>query len=316
MIQSIVLLAIGFIILIKGADILVDGASNLAANFKISKKLIGITIIAFGTSAPELAISINAITHGYTDILLGNVIGSNIINILLILGITSIIRPLKIKDITVKKEIPLLFLVSTLLVVLFLDTRLENGLINQITRSDGIVIIIFFSIFVYYLLSLLKENKKQKEAKPRINKLQSTLFIIGGLVAVIIGSDLVVSNASILASLLGVSERIISITIVALGTSLPELVTSIASARKGETDLLMGNIIGSNIFNICIVLGIPVALFGAVTPSSFKLLDLLMLILSSVILFIFAQSKKTISRYEGLVMLMLFALYYALVLVL
>lgn len=317
MVFSICLLIIGFVILIKGADIFVDGASSTAQNFKVSKILIGLTIIAFGTSAPEFAVSMSALSSGSTDMVLGNVFGSNILNILLILGTAAVINPISIKENTVKKELPLTLLISTLLVVLFLDIRLGNGSSNQITRSDGIVILLFFSIFLYYLLTLTKGKKENKEEeKPRFKLGKSIIFVILGLAGITIGSNLVVDNASNIAKTLGISERIISLTVIAFGTSLPELVTTIVSAKKGEQDLLVGNIIGSNIFNICIVLGIPIAIFGGITPSSFKTIDLTALIYSAILLFVFSETRKKITRAEGLLMLLSFVIYYTLVFIL
>ena len=314
MILNIILLIIGFILLIKGADFFVDGASSTAQNFKVSKMLIGLTIIAFGTSAPEFAVSIQSLAKGSTDMLLGNVIGSNILNILLILGVAAVIHPIKIKDNTVKKELPLCMLISILLIVLFLDIRLANGLVNEITRSDAIVIILFFTIFIYYLIALAKQNKENDEQeKPKFKLWKSLLLVLIGLVGIILGSNMVVNNASDIATKLGLSERVIALTIIALGTSLPELVTTIVSSKKGEQDLLLGNIIGSNIFNACVVLGIPVALFGTITPTSFNYLDLFMLIGSSLLLFAFAETKRTISRFEGAIMLLIFIVYYVFV---
>lgn len=316
MIINILLLILGFILLIKGADIFVDGASSTARNFKVSKMLIGLTIVAFGTSAPEFAVSMSALSSGSTDMVLGNVIGSCILNILLILGVAAVIKPLKIHDNTVKKEMPLALLISTLLVVLMLDSKLGNGLINQVTRSDAIVILLFFTVFVYYLVTLAKQKREQEEKEDKPMKLwKSLLFVALGLGGIIWGSDLVVDNASSIAKTLGVSERVISLTIIAFGTSLPELVTTIVSSRKGEQDLLLGNIIGSNIFNICVVLGIPVAIFGTLTPNSFSYIDLVMLISSALILFIFSHTKRTVSRLEGILMLIIFATYYTLVFV-
>ena len=254
MIIDILLLILGFFLLIKGADLFVDGASSTAQNFKVSKMLIGLTIIAFGTSSPEFAVSMQSLAKGSTDMLLGNVIGSNILNILLILGIASLIHPIKIKDNTVKKELPLCLLISTLLVVLFLDIKLANGLVNEITRSDAIVILLFFTIFIYYLITLARRNKDNKEEKPRFSLIKSLVLVAIGLVGIIVGSNLVVNNASSIAIKIGLSERIIALTIIAFGTSLPELVTTIVSSKKGEQDLLLGNIIGSNIFNACVVL--------------------------------------------------------------
>ena len=316
MIINILLLIVGFILLIKGADIFVDGASSTARNFKVSKMLIGLTIVAFGTSAPEFAVSMSALSSGSTDMVLGNVIGSCILNILLILGVAAVIKPLKIHDNTVKKEMPLALLISTLLVVLMLDSKLANGLINQVTRSDAIVILLFFTVFVYYLVTLAKQKREQEDKEDKPMKLwKARLFVALGLGGSIWGSDLVVDNASSIAKTLGVSERVISLTIIAFGTSLPELVTTIVSSRKGEQDLLLGNIIGSNIFNICVVLGIPVAIFGNITLNSFSYIDLVMLISSALILFIFSHTKRTVSRLEGILMLIIFATYYTLVFV-
>ena len=318
MIVNILLLIVGFVLLIKGADIFVDGASSTARNFKVSKMLIGLTIVAFGTSAPEFAVSMSALANGSTDMVLGNVIGSCILNVLLILGIAAAIKPIKIHDNTVKKEVPLALLISTLLVVLMLDSKLGNGILNQITRSDAFVIILFFTVFVYYLISLARQKKEEKDDEDmKTMKLwKSLLFVAIGLAGIIIGSDFVVDNATNIAKTLGISERVISLTIIAFGTSLPELVTTIISSKKGEQDLLLGNIIGSNIFNICVVLGIPVAIFGTITPSSFSYIDLVMLISSTLLLYLFSRSNRTISRLEGILMLIIFATYYTLVFVL
>ena len=317
MIINILLLIVGFCLLIKGADIFVDGASSTAQNFKVSKMLIGLTIIAFGTSAPEFAVSMSALAAGSTDMVFGNVVGSCIINSLLILGIAAVINPVKVKDNTVKKELPLCLLFSTALVVLFLDIQLAEGVKNSITRSDGLIILLFFCIFLYYLITLTKQKKELNEdEKPKFKLGKSLLFVLVGLGCIILGSDLVVDNASNIAKTMGLSERIIALTIIAFGTSLPELVTTIVSAKKGEQDLLIGNIIGSNIFNICVVLGIPVVVFGTISPTSFQIIDLVLLIGSSFMLWLFAETKKTITRWQGLIMLLVFAIYYVLVFVL
>ena len=299
MIINILLLIAGFALLIKGADMFVDGASSTAQNFKVPKMLIGLTIVAFGTSAPEFAVSMQALASGSTDMVLGNVIGSCILNILLIIGIAAMIKPIKIKDNTVKKELPISLLIATLLTVLLLDIKLGNGILNQITRSEAIVILLFFSVFVYYLVALAKQNKnEEKEEKPKMKLWKSLLFVGVGLAGIIIGSDFVVDNATAIAKALGLSERIIALTIIAFGTSLPELVTTIVSANKDEQDILVGNIIGSNIFNICVVLGIPVAIFGTITPRSFSYLDLIMLVGSALLLFIVSiKSSIVISSF-------------------
>lgn len=320
MILNIILLLVGFVLLIKGADIFVDGASSTAANFKVSKMLIGLTIVAFGTSAPEFAVSLSALASGSSDMVLGNVFGSCVLNILLILGVASVIRPIDIREDTVKKELPLNLLITVLLVVLFLDVLLAGGDVNQITREDAIVILLFFSVFLYYLVSMARKSraaevKNKDEEKPKFKLGKSLLFVVIGIAGIIIGSNLVVDNATAIAEAIGWSERVIALTVIAFGTSLPELVTSVVAARKGEQELAVGNIIGSNIFNICVVLGVPVLFFGAATPSSFEMLDLIMAVGSAALLFVFAGTTRKITRVEGGVMLALFVAYYALVLI-
>lgn len=309
---QILLLIVGFILLIKGADFFVDGASSTASNFKVSKSLIGLTIVAFGTSAPELAVSIKALASGSTDMVLGNVIGSNVLNILLILGLAAVIRPLSIRKDTIRKEIPICILISSLLVVLFLDSQLNSAEINQITRSDGIVVLLFFAVFLYYLVSMALHSKdKNKREKPKWKLGKSLFFTLLGLAGIVFGSNFVVDSATFLAGAIGISERVIALSVIALGTSLPELVTTVVASRKGENELALGNILGSNIFNICIVLGVPVAIFGSVTPESFAVLDLVALVGSAALLFVFSVTNHKINRFEGAMMLTIFAAYYA-----
>ena len=317
-ILQITLLVVGFIFLIKGADWLVSGASSVASHFKVSKQLIGLTIVAFGTGAPELAVSISSLINGNTDMLLGNVMGSNIINILLLIGIAAVIHPIHIKKTTISKELPLLLLISTAMVVLFLDMGIAGADANIFSRGDAIICILLFAIFVYYILNMVKQNRKDKKAveKPKYKLGLSFIMVLVGLIGVVAGSQLVVNSASTLAAMVGISDRIIALTIVAFGTSLPELVTTITAARRHENELLVGNIIGSNIFNICIVLGLPVAIFGTITPGSFELVDIIMMIGSSIILWMVARSGEDdgssgiICRSEGLFMLIIFTIYY------
>lgn len=315
-ILQIILLIIGFVLLIKGADWLIDGASSVASNFKVSKLLIGLTIIAFGTGAPELAVSFSSILNGSTDILIGNVIGSNIVNVLLLIGIAAVIRPIKVQRDTISKELPLLLLISTSLIVLLLDVKLSDAVINSFTRADAIICLLFFGIFLYYLFSMARKNRRGKSAKKDVEKPKyklgkSFLFVVLGLVGVVGGSELVVNSATFIASAIGISERIISLTVIAIGTSLPELVTTITAARKNESDLLVGNIVGSNIFNICIVLALPVLFYGTITPNNFEVIDLFMLIFSSALLCILARRSQIISRSEGALMLIFFTIYYS-----
>ncbi len=311
MFLQIVLLIIGFVVLIKGADLFVDSASSLALNFKLSKMLIGLTIVAFGTSAPEFAVSVKSIISNNSDMVLGNVIGSNILNILLIVGFCSLIKPIKVKSNTVRKELPIVMLFSTLLFFLIKDDLFVNS-VNSINRNDGFVIVLFFMVFVYYLISIMrnkKDNNVDELAKYGIGK--SILFTIFGIVCIILGSNVVVDSASKIASLMGISQKMIALTVVAFGTSLPELVTSIVSTRKGEHEILVGNIVGSNIFNIGIVLGVPVALFGGIQAVGFSIIDLIVMIVSAILLFVFAYRDHEIHRHEGIIMLVLFVVYYS-----
>ena len=316
MIISIILLIIGFVFLIKGADLFVDGASSVAQNFKIPKIIIGLTIVAFGTSAPELAVSIKANLSGSSEMVLGNVVGSNILNILLILGMSGLFSSMSVKDNTVKKEIPFTILFSTLLMTLSFDNMFDKNITNIITRTDGIVILLFFLIFIYYLVTvMINDRKKEKDEKPKYNIILSFAFTILGLLGIIFGSNFVVDNATNIAKILNVSEKMISLTIVAFGTSLPELVTSVQASRKGENDIAIGNIIGSNIFNIGVVVGIPAALIGQINVGGFNYIDMLTMIMSAVLLFMLTFKNRKLGRFEGIVMLGLFVFYYTYVII-
>ena len=258
MITNIILLVVGFVILIKGADWFVDGASAVAGNFKISKMVIGLTIVAFGTSAPEFAVSIKSLLSGSGDIVLGNVVGSNIFNILLILGISACIHTLTVKNNTVKKELPITLLMSTLLFALLSDNLFDSNLTNMFTRGDGFVLLLVFLVFIYYLISLMR-NKTEEVEEENLMKLPKAILLTAvGITGIVLGSNFVVDSASYIAEMLGVSQRMIGLTIIAMGTSLPELVTSVIATKKGEYDIAIGNVVGSNIFNIGIVIGLPV----------------------------------------------------------
>lgn len=315
MILQILILIIGFILLIKGADVFVDGASCTARHLRISKKFIGLTIVAFGTSAPEFAVSLKSMMVGSGDIVLGNVIGSNILNILLILGIGASIYPITIKDNTVKKEIPLCLISSVLLLVLFLDGLFNGSSYNTLSRGDALAILLVFSIFLYYIFSIArnKTDSKVKEDEIKYGVLKSIILIIIGLAGIIFGSDMVVNSATKIAEYIGISQRIISLTIIALGTSLPELATTISSSLKKEQDILVGNIIGSNIFNICFVLGLPVALCGEITSNSFNYIDSIFFILAPILLYLFSRRTYKLGKLEGISLILLFLVYYMLV---
>jgi len=309
---NLALLLIGFVFLIKGADIFVDGASDTARKFRVPKMLIGLTIVSFGTSAPELAVSIQSILSGKGDILLGNVVGSNVLNILLILGVASLVGTLRVNTATVKKEIPVLVLI-TLAFAALLSDKIFGLAENIFTRQDGVVLLLFFCIFIYYLIGMARKKdtneEENKDEKP-VKLVKALLMIVIGLFGIVLGSDFVVKGASEIAATFGVSQRIISLTIVALGTSLPELVTSVIATKKGEYDIAIGNIVGSNIFNIGIVAGLPVAIFGGVGGGAFSYIDIIALIISAVVLFFFARHGGRIGYKKGIIFLLMFVVYY------
>ena len=316
MILEIVLLVVGFIVLIKGADFFVDGASSVADNFKVPKIVIGLTIVAFGTSAPEFAVSIKSIISNNHDIVIGNVIGSNILNILLILGIAALFKPLIVKHNTIKKEIPIMLLFTCVFAVLLSDNLFNPAHTNAFTRSDGVVLLLFFLVFIYYLIEItIHRDKNLKEEVKKMSLPKALLFTGLGIGMIILGSNYVVNSASNIATALGVSQRMISLTIIALGTSLPELVTSVVATRKGECDLAIGNVVGSCIFNIGIVMALPVAIFGGINQINFSNLDIAVMLLSVILLFLFAQNDKKISKKEGLLFLLCFLAYYSIVII-
>ena len=310
MLINIILLILGFVILIKGADFFVDGASSVAQNFKVSKMLIGLTIVAFGTSLPEFAVSVKSILLKRGDLVLGNVIGSNILNILLILGLSAMFHPLTVKNNTVKKELPIAMLITVLFAILLSDNIFNTKVFNEFTRSDGLILLLFFTIFIYYLISMLRNKVANSESKSPLSLQKAIAFTVLGIIAIMFGSSMVVNHSTQLARLLGVSERMIALTIVALGTSLPELVTSLTATKKGEYDIAIGNVVGSNIFNIGIVIGLPIALFGGVSNITFSYIDIVTMILSAILLFMFSFNDYKISKKEGLIFLLLFISYY------
>ena len=242
---------------------------------------------------------------------LGNVIGSNILNVLLILGVCSTIHPLNVKHQTIKKELPITLLITTLFIVLISDKMLGIPK-TAFTRQDGIVLCLFFTVFIYYLISMIRnkvDEEQETEIKYSIKK--SIVLTILGIIGVIIGSSLVVNNATSIAKILGISQKVIALTVVAIGTSLPELVTSITATAKGEYEIAIGNVVGSNIFNIGIVLGLPTAIIGDITNISFNAIDLMTLALSAVLLFLFSLNDRKIIKIEGIFMLAIFIGYYS-----
>lgn len=305
---------IGFIFLIKGADFLVDGAASIARRLNISDLVIGLTVVAFGTSTPELSVNIIASFKGNSDIAIGNVVGSNIANVFLILGVSSIIYPLAVTKGTVWKEIPLSLLAAIVLFVTANDQLLDGSQVSDLTRIDGLVFLSFFIIFIYYTASIAKRIEGMEEHVPakQYGWLQSFLYIILGLIGLTLGGRWIVDGAVTFATQFGMSESLIGLTIVAVGTSLPELATSAVAAYKRNAEIAVGNVVGSNIFNIFFVLGIS----AIIKPLPFQMknnLDIGVVILSSLLLFLFMLTgkKQSLDRWEGLIFLVCYGVFVA-----
>ena len=300
---SLLALIIGFLLLVKGSDFFVDGAAGIAGKFGIPQIVIGLTIVAMGTSAPEVAVSITAAFQGSADITIGNIVGSNILNILIILGIASAITSIAIQKNTIRIEIPFMILISVVLFIMGLD--------GVITKIDGGILIL---LFIAYLTYLFISSKKAKENPPEQVEPRKIyiliLFLLGGLIAVVIGSKLVVYGATKIAEAIGVSERFIGLTVVALGTSLPELFTSVTAARKGNADIAIGNIVGSNIFNILFVVGITSLITNVPYQAKFTI-DSAVMIGAAVMLWLCVFKTKKLGRAAGICMLAAYAVYFA-----
>ena len=313
MIKNIIFVLIGFYLLIRGADYFVDAISSTATNLKVPKLIISLSIVAFGTSAPELFISFQGLLNGNNDVVLANVIGSTIVNTMLIIGIAAIIRPIKIKNETIKKQLPLHLLIILVFAILLLD-NIFNSTINTISRSDGIILFLIFLYFIYYIYSYYKKSNHLKEnlihEKPKWNLPVSIIISICGLVAISFGSNLAVDNSVAIARYLHISEKLITMVILVVGTSTPELVMAITSAKKGEFDIIIGNIIGTNIFNIGFVLGLPIMILGGVSTNSFNFVDMSIMIISGLILYTFSKDDRKLTRTEGIIMVCIFLSYY------
>lgn len=318
LLKAILILVIGFVLLIKGADFFVEGSSSVAKKFHVPAMLIGMTIVAMGTSLPECAVSVTASLANNNSLAVSNVIGSNIFNLMVVCGACALFSPLTIRQDTLKKEFPLSIICAALMLVL--------GYIGMtLGHIDGII---FLVLFVGYLLWMIQSAKKARAAvlsdpgqSGQIEQAEfveeniailptwkSLIFIIGGMIAIKFGGDFVVDGASSIASSMGLSQTLIGLTIVAMGTSLPELVTSLVAAKKGEVDMALGNVIGSDIFNILFVLGIATV----ISPISFlmeNVIDIILLIIMSLIVLAFAGTRQQINRKEGILMLLMYAAY-------
>jgi len=302
---DILLLLSGFIALIFGADKLVDAASALAAKFGIPNIVIGLTIVAFGTSAPELVVNVIAAVNNNAEMVLGNVLGSNIFNVLGILGISAIIYPLAVKTNTTWYEIPLSLLAAFVVFITAIDVFLNKEFTNIISRSDAILLLLFFTIFLVYNIAISKSEVVDEKVEIKKQKtFTAVLFLFVGLAGLVIGGQLIVSSATSIALSFGLSERVIGLTIVSIGTSLPELATSIVAVRKKNVDIAIGNVVGSNIFNIFFVLGVS-AFITPVVVASASFIDIGMNIASGILLFLFVFTGKyrRIDRWEGIILL-------------
>ena len=307
-----IFLLIGFALLIKGADLLVAGASAISRRYGISDLAIGLTVVAFGTSTPELFVNVAASLKGSTGIAIGNVLGSNIANILLILGISALIRPLRVTRGTVWQEIPFSLLAALALWAAANDNLLDGWPYSDISRSDGLIFLLFFGIFMYYSASIAHVGSNHQADPPRASHAmgKSLILIIGGLIGLALGGKWIVDGAIHAASAFGISEAVIGLTVVAVGTSLPELATSAMAAYKGNVEMAVGNVVGSNIFNIFFVLGIS----SVIKPLPFQPtnnFDIGMVVLASLILFttMFTGKRHSLDRWEGALLLGIYAGY-------
>lgn len=306
-----ILFVVGFFILIKGANLVLDGASSLAKRLKISDLTIGLTIVAFGTSAPELIVSLIASLRGNTDIVIGNILGSNIFNTLLILGTSAIIYPLSVGEGTIWKEIPFGLLATIMIGILANDVLIDKNNFSGLTRIDGLVLIAFFLIFMVYIFDIAKlERQKYSPTQKSFSILKSSFFIGGGLFCLFFGGNWVVKSAVQIAKMWRVSETLIALTIVAAGTSFPELATSAVAAYKRNCEIAVGNIVGSNIFNVFFVLGAAAVLKPL--PFKFELnLDILVNILCSLLLLLwmFVGKKHIMEKWQGVSFIFLYFIY-------
>lgn len=297
-----IVLIIGFLFLVKGADIFVDGSSNVAKIFHVPSVIIGLTIVAMGTSAPEASVSISAGLLGNNDIAIANVIGSNIFNLLGVVGICALLMPFNTDRSILKRDLPINIIISLILLMMFIDGKLG--------MFDGLLLVIMMVGYIFIMIKEAIKNKVEKEVTKPISLPKSIVMIVLGLVMVIAGGNFVVNSASNIAYSLGMSENFVGLTIVAIGTSLPELVTSLVAVFKKEAGLALGNAVGSNIFNILFILGAS-AMISPLTVNPESIIDCVVMIGVGIMMYIFAKTKTNFNKYEGLVAVLLYASYTA-----
>lgn len=302
--MSILFLIIGLVLLVKGADYFVEGSSSIAKRFNIPSMVIGLTLVAFGTSAPELAVSVSGSLNQANGIVFGNVVGSNIVNILFILGISAFITPISIKSKTIFKEMPFAILTTIALMLMVMDGLINGDPISVISHSEGWILLLLFAIYLYSMVEISIMGKEESAEEILVLPMpKSVIFTIGGLLTIIFGANLVVNGASEIAALFGLSETLIGLTIVAIGTSLPELITSVVAAKKGENDIAVGNIVGSNIFNVLFVMGVSAVIYP-VDIAIENYADLWILLAAMLVVVPMMYTSKKISRWEGVLMML------------
>lgn len=294
--MSFILLLIGFLLLIKGADYFVDSASAIARKFHIPSMIIGLTIVSIGTSLPELSVSLTSALIGKNDLAVANVVGSNIFNMLMGLGVTSIISKLPIEKNTIENDIPFLNIIGSILLIMMLNLTLN--------RFEGILLIGLLIGFLFYIIKPVLNNKEESNEESKLS-FKTILLGILGVVGIILGGDMVVDSASNIAKMFGMSQNLIGLTVVALGTSLPEFVTSVIAGIKGENEIAIGNIIGSNIFNILMILGIS-SIISPIVISFISVIDIMFMIAIGILLYVFVVKSKTLKRYQGIVFVFLY----------
>lgn len=315
--MSLLILLIGFIFLIKGADIFVDGASSIAKKFKVPAMIIGLTIVAMGTSAPEAAVSVTSSLAGQNDMAVANVVGSNLFNVLVVLGVSSIMAKLPVDKNTIKKDAPFLLAISAMLLLFCADMK--------VGRVEGLVLL---SLFAYFIIDMIKTAKKSisqesevaegnsevavevevEEAK--FSMVKTVLICLVGIAGIVLGGDMVVDSATKIATAMGMSANLVGLTIVAVGTSLPEFVTSIVAIKKGETDIAIGNVVGSNIFNILLVLGLA-ATISPIGISMMAVIDVIFMLATGIIMFVFMKKDNSIVKWQGVILVVLYIAYMA-----
>ena len=300
-ILQMLLLSLGFVLLVKGADWFVDGASGIAMKLRIPQLVIGLTIVAMGTSAPEAAVSISAALKGSADITIGNIVGSNILNIFIILGLASAIVPIAVAKSTIRVDIPFMLLISGVLLALGWD--------GTVTLADGLIMLVLFAGYLGYMLYMAKKGGEEGEEIKGLKLWQALLYTVLGLALIVWGADVAVDAATALARIFGLSERFIGLTVVALGTSLPELFTSVTAARKGNADIAIGNIVGSNIFNILFVVGLSAMIVPVPFTPNFRI-DTIVAIAAGVMLLLCSLKQKKLVRRHGIAMLLCYGAYF------